>query len=461
MPSSQFFKEIAPAKVGRYNHDNDKFMKDPTKEYQTPSAPSTWNPRQHPPHARHASINTPVAPQVIIIQREPDPWTFYWMMRAFDFNRPTINVSIDSKDYNKDKKNDKEAKKKENEQAGIIAAVMFFAVVLAAAVAGVAYNIRIFIRIVDNLSGARKVASQFFKSAMASILAISGIFSGIELGAYYGPALFGTAAAGSLVASLLLGIVGAAIGFVAAKYLIKLFNLVYTSGATSQTDPYSLRPSVERALAYKLVTPTVYLRSRPNLMLGYIVNKIEIAKQNKASQQWIDTLEGFRKALKAGDLSNPEIMKYFDRELVRVRYDWNNKMSGLKDPRIADHESKNAIDYDYKALAIITSNEGLIDQDFQWRASYFQRPPSAYPDLREFSKQPASSTSPVPSYDVSHAQGAAPVPTYAPSFAATKTQAVAAAPASAPSVDATDPQSSPIPSAPPLDVPVPMLKAQA
>lgn len=135
-------------------------------------------------------------------------------------------------------------------------------------------------------------------------------------------------------------------------------------------DPYSLAPNNERKLNQYFLSDTFYLKSRPNLMLGYIVNKINMAKNRGASRAWLQTLESYHQALTIEEGYVPEALKfYFENEWTTLRYEWHiekqNKFALDTEQKL---EKLEALELDLMTIAVITGYENILANDFKNRS---------------------------------------------------------------------------------------------
>lgn len=369
MKDQNRFKKITPESVGRYNHYNDKFMAHFGQKQYTPPV--------CPPNSAHQTASTPIAtsqsPQVLIIKEQnSDPWNHFNLGRIIGgLENRSASYHIPRSTTNTQHTRNARDDNNQDQQSGILAAILFFSAVMATTGLAMALSIKNVLKIQNNLMAKRKLTSNFIQIGSGSFFGFAGLKMGISLGAYYGPAMFGTAGLGSFVAGMLMMTSGIAAGLVIGKYFAKACYYVHTRGKTTKSDIFSLSPAKEKILAKLLKSKTHYQGSRPNLMLGYLINKIEIAKRNGAQQDWICTLQKFCEQLKKGNLPK-ELKQYFDNEWALVRNAWYLEKEQYHDPRFVNKKISK-IEKDFKALAILTSNEKKLLLDLNTNPMLYPR----------------------------------------------------------------------------------------
>lgn len=344
------FQSIIPQNVGKYNHATDKAL----AGQQNSAFAQVPIPHQIPSQQS--------SPSVVIIKERTRPWFYPHFWYSGHQAPQVVNLRHTASTFQKKTKNEKD---NENSEAGVIASLIFFSMVITLGAAGIAYSFKALNKLTDNILAQRKIVSSAIKSGLATFLGLAGLKVGVGLGSYYGPVLVGNTFIGSALSGFLLAGAGLGLGLFAGKYLAKLCFYIYSSGKNAQEKAFSLPLSSEQQINDSLKTASAYKESRANLMYCYLLNKIEVAKFNMQSssikqvgQAWLQTLEGYKKALKSGNFSE-ELTMYFDSEWEILKGEKSENEFKLSDDRYFDHQ-KEMIEQDFIALSIITANEAYL-----------------------------------------------------------------------------------------------------
>lgn len=359
---------VSPRQAGKYNHYNDKYMRQNTSTYVPPSFnPDESANRDSYGNWRYPDLTPPQAPRVIV-QEQSDGWFWFNMGRLWESLVQPRSRTAPTVIYQEQRSTSRSSGHRANNQeeandASLLGAIIFFIAALGISIMAMAYALKDLYKISEDILANRKSVANLLRLGTATFFAFIGARIGIIYGAYYGIPLFASGPMGALLGASALAFAGLGVGIFVGKHFARLCTWLYTRGERTNTDPYSLRTSTEQAIEKHFSSKSNYAISRPHLMLNYLLNKIEIARENKASQGWLDTLEGYKKALKQGKY--PEALKsYFDNEWLLLRQEWYRQKSTVSpDWRFTNTELE-PVKNDFIALSLITCQETTMVQDF-------------------------------------------------------------------------------------------------